>query len=407
MAIHSVSEVNRYIKELLGEEPLLRGLMIQGEISNFKRYPSGHCYFSLKDANAAIRCVMFRSRAQYLRFLPVNGLSVIASGSISVYERDGVYQFYVDSLTPQGQGDLALAFEQLKEKLTNEGLFNTELKQPLPRFPKKIGVVTSSAGAVLRDIYHVSKRRWPQIQLVLYPVQVQGEGAAEQIAAGIRFFNENYPVDTLIIGRGGGSMEDLWAFNEEIVVRAIYASQIPVISAVGHETDVTLSDFAADVRAATPSQAAELAVPDRQELLRYVHGLASNLQNLTVSRLQTKRQRLEQNLKQPLFVHPEMLLSERRERLDRALTKLQQSAEKQVQAKRHRTLLAIQHLDLLSPTNVLQHGYAMVQKEGKIVAHVQNLRAGDTVDLHLQDGTVPVRVLADGKEEKSCQEKSN
>ena len=261
MAVHSVSDVNRYLKDLLAGEPLLQGISVRGEISNFKQYPSGHCYFTLKDTNSALKCVMFRSRAQYLRFLPQNGMQVVAGGSIAVYERDGVYQLYVDNLIPEGTGDLALAFEQLKEKLAAEGLFDPARKQPLPAFPKKIGVVTSSAGAVLRDIYRVSKRRWPGIQLVLYPVQVQGEGAAEQIARGIDFFAEEYAVDVIIAGRGGGSMEDLWAFNEEPVVRAIAACPVPLISAVGHETDFTLADFAADVRAATPSQAAELAVP--------------------------------------------------------------------------------------------------------------------------------------------------
>lgn len=401
MAIHSVSEVNRYLKDLLSNEPVLHGMMVQGEISNFKRYPSGHCYFSLKDEKSAIKCVMFRSRAQYLRFLPTNGLNVIASGSISVYERDGVYQLYVDSLTPKGQGDLSLAYEQLKEKLTNEGLFAQELKKPLPVFPEKIGVVTSPAGAVLRDIYHVSKRRWPQIQLVLYPVQVQGEGAAEQIAAGIRFFNENYPVDVMIAGRGGGSMEDLWAFNEEIVVRAIYASDIPVISAVGHETDFTLADFAADVRAATPSQAAELAVPDRSELWRYVTGLISNLQNLTQSGLQAKKQHLEQILARPVLQQPITLLNERRQRLDYLTERLQELTSQRLREKQHEVQMALQRLDLLSPTHVLQHGYAMVQKDGAIVSRVQDLQKNDELTLRLQDGTARVKVLdVTGKDEE-------
>ncbi|MBQ2136638.1 MAG: exodeoxyribonuclease VII large subunit, partial [Selenomonas sp.] len=240
MAVHSVSEVNRYIKELLAREPVLSGMQVRGEISNYKQYPSGHCYFTLKDASSALKCVMFRSRAQYLRFKPENGMQVVAGGSLSVYERDGVYQLYVDSLMPEGTGDLAVAFEQLKKKLSAEGLFAEERKRPLPAFPKKIGVVTSSAGAVLRDIYRVSKRRWPAVQLVLYPVQVQGTEAAGQIARGIEFFSRTYPVDVIIAGRGGGSMEDLWAFNEEVVVRAIAAAQVPVISAVGHETDFTL-----------------------------------------------------------------------------------------------------------------------------------------------------------------------
>ena len=247
MGIHNVSEVTNYIKRMFQREPVL-GCIHRGELSNFRCYASGHCYFTLKDAASAIKCVMFRSRAQGLRFRPENGMQVVVSGSISVYERDGVYQLYADHMMPEGAGDLALAFEQLKARLASEGLFDDAHKQPLPRFPKRIGIVTSISGAVLRDIYHVSKRRWPAVQLVLRPVLVQGEEAAAQIAAAIAFFNEKYPVDVLIVGRGGGSMEDLWAFNEEPVVRAIYASKIPVISAVGHETDFTLADFASDQR---------------------------------------------------------------------------------------------------------------------------------------------------------------
>lgn len=397
MAIHSVSEVNRYLKELLSNEPLLHGMMVQGEISNFRQYPSGHCYFSLKDAEASIHCVMFRSRAQYLRFLPTDGLSVIASGSISVFERDGVYQLYVDALIPQGQGDLALALQQLKEKLTNEGLFDRELKKSLPRFPKKIGIVTSPAGAVLRDIYHVSKRRWPGVQLVLYPAQVQGEGSAEQIAAGIRFFNESYPVDTLIVGRGGGSMEDLWSFNEEIVVRAIYASKIPVISAVGHETDYTLADLAADVRAATPSQAAELAVPDREELLRRVQRLLNDIQTLSRQAVTLKAQRLHKSLASRALQRPETLLAERQQHFDRVWERLQHLMQAQLTQKQHRLRLSLQKLDLLNPAHVLANGYAIVTREQQLVTKVGEMKAGDRLTLHLQDGTAEVQVL-DGKE---------
>jgi len=256
MTVHSVSDVTQYIKGLFEGEEILSAILIRGELSNFKRYPSGHCYFTLKDAEASMKCVMFNGYARNLRFTPENGMQVIAGGSVSVYERDGVYQLYVNSLTPEGAGALALAFEQLKERLAAEGLFDETHKQPLPRFPRRIGIVTSSAGAVLRDIHKVTKRRWPGIQLILCPVLVQGTEAAGQIAGAVKCFNRKYPVDVLIVGRGGGSAEDLWAFNEEIVVRAIYDSKIPVISAVGHETDTTLADFVSDRRAATPSQAA-------------------------------------------------------------------------------------------------------------------------------------------------------
>ena len=322
MAIHSVSEVNNFIKQLLASTPILSSIMVRGEISNFKCYASGHCYFTLKDASSALKCVMFRSRAQHLRFQPVNGLSVIASGNIAVYERDGVYQLYVDSLVPEGKGDLALAYEQLKNRLAAEGLFAKERKKALPQFPKKIGVVTSLSGAVLRDIYHVTKRRWPAVQLVLYPVQVQGEFSAKQVALAIEFFNTKYAVDVMIVGRGGGSMEDLWSFNEEVVVRAIAASKIPIISAVGHETDFSLADFAADVRAATPSQAAELAVPDRDELKRYVVRMQRQLAQMARRELNERRLRLQACQKNKLLQRPELLLADRRQRLDNLISSL-------------------------------------------------------------------------------------
>ncbi|TYZ30198.1 exodeoxyribonuclease VII large subunit [Selenomonas caprae] len=393
MAIHSVSQVNKFIKGMFDREQLLRGIMVRGEISNFKCYPSGHCYFTLKDANSSLKCVMFRSRAQNLRFQPVNGLKAVAAGSISVYERDGAYQLYVDSLAPEGTGDLALAFEQLKVKLTEEGLFAAEHKKALPEFPRKIGVVTSSAGAVLRDIYHVAKHRWPAVQLVLRPVQVQGEGAAAQVAEAIRFFNESYPVDVLIVGRGGGSMEDLWAFNEECVVRAVYASRIPVISAVGHETDFTLADFAADVRAATPSNAAELAVPDRADLQRHVAGLMTRLSTQAHKGIESRRLRLAALLRSRVLQEPQTLLAERRQRLDAALRQLCQLAQQAVVDKRHAVSLALEKLDGMNPARVLQRGYVAAEKDGQLVTRAAQLRPHDRLSLVLQDGRVAVEVM--------------
>jgi len=394
MAVHSVSDVNRYLKELLAGEPLLQGISVRGEISNFKQYPSGHCYFTLKDTNSALKCVMFRSRAQYLRFLPQNGMQVVAGGSIAVYERDGVYQLYVDSLIPEGTGDLALAFEQLKEKLAAEGLFDPAGKQSLPAFPKKIGVVTSSAGAVLRDIYRVSKRRWPGIQLVLYPVQVQGEGAAEQIARGIDFFAEEYAVDVIIAGRGGGSMEDLWAFNEEPVVRAIAACPVPLISAVGHETDFTLADFAADVRAATPSQAAELAVPDRSEVMRQVENLTGQLTRQMQRELALRRQRLEGLLNSRVMRNPQSMLAERRQRLDFLLAGLQRTAKAELQDKQHKLGLILNRLAAINPAAVLGRGYGIVTKQDKLVSSIQNVEIDDELQLTFTDGRVKAKVLA-------------
>jgi len=394
MAVHSVSDVNRYLKDLLAREPLLSGLSVRGEISNFKQYPSGHCYFTLKDANSALKCVMFRSRAQYLRFLPQNGMQVVAGGTISVYERDGVYQLYVDSLMPEGTGDLALAFEQLKKKLSAEGLFEQSRKQPLPAFPKKIGVVTSPAGAVLRDIYRVSKRRWPSVQLVLYPVQVQGEGAAEQIARGIDFFAEEYAVDVIIAGRGGGSMEDLWAFNEEPVVRAIAACPVPLISAVGHETDFTLADFAADVRAATPSQAAELAVPDRAEVNRQVENLTSQLTRQMRREIDLRRQRLDHVLQSRVMRQPQSMLAERRQRLDFLLAGLQNTAKQELQNKSHGLKLLLNRLAAINPAAVLGRGYGIVTKQDKLVSSINAVEIDDEIQLSLTDGSLKARVLA-------------
>lgn len=391
MAVYSVSDVTRYIKSLLSQEQALQHLMVRGEISNFRCYPSGHCYFTLKDAASTLKCVLFSSRAQRLRFQPVNGLQVVATGNITVYEKDGAYQLLVDTLLPEGTGDLALAYEQLKEKLQAEGLFDQAHKQSLPRFPHRIGVVTSSAGAVLRDIYHVISHRWPAAQIVLYPVQVQGEGSAEQVAAGIEFFNRRHreqPVDVLIAGRGGGSMEDLWSFNEEIVVRAIYASKIPIISAVGHETDFTLADFAADVRAATPSQAAELAVPDRSELVRYVDSLSARLVQITKRQLQNKRLRLNAALQSTALRAPQQLLAERRQRLDKASLRLQQLMEAALKQRRHRLELALGKLDMLSPVHVLRRGYGLIEHGNSIVTSVKQIKPGDELVLTFKDGRI-------------------
>ncbi|WP_432646607.1 exodeoxyribonuclease VII large subunit [Mitsuokella sp.] len=394
MEIHSVSDVTRYIKTMFQRETVLSHLQVRGELSNFKCYASGHCYFTLKDANSCIKCVMFRSRAQYLRFRPENGMQVVVSGGISVYERDGVYQLYADRMTPEGAGDLALAFEQLKVKLAAEGLFDAAHKKPLPKFPKRIGIVTSISGAVLRDIYHVSKRRWPAIQLVLKPVLVQGEEAAEQIADAIRFFNEKYPVDVLIVGRGGGSMEDLWAFNEEPVVRAIYDSRIPVISAVGHETDFTLADFASDQRAATPSQAAELAVPDREDYLRYLESLRTQLGQQLKRALTEKRLRLDACCRSTALKNPHLLLASRLQRLDQARNKLDSLTKAQAQAKRHALEIVLQKLDLLNPMHILRQGYGIIEKEseGGAVSSIKDVKKGDELTVTLKDGRFSAEV---------------
>ena len=386
MAVHSVSDVNRYLKDLLAGEPLLQGISVRGEISNFKQYPSGHCYFTLKDTNSALKCVMFRSRAQYLRFLPQNGMQVVAGGSIAVYERDGVYQLYVDSLIPEGTGDLALAFEQLKEKLAAEGLFDPARKQPLPAFPKKIGVVTSSAGAVLRDIYRVSKRRWPGIQLVLYPVQVQGEGAAEQIARGIDFFAEEYAVDVIIAGRGGGSMEDLWAFNDEGLARAIYQCKTPIISAVGHETDTTLCDFVSDLRAPTPSAAAELAVPNKADLLENVQVLLRQAVSITEKQLEICYSDAEK-LSELVAAHsPLDTINKNIELVDAFADRASTTANHFYDTVLARSNELFTKVEALNPVAVLNRGFAYITHGDNNVSSVKDVKSGDSIDITLKDG---------------------
>ena len=387
MTVHSVSALTQYIKSMFQAEGLLRNVSVEGELSNYKMYASGHCYFTLKDETASLKGVMFKSRARLLRFQPENGMKVVATGEVSVYERDGAYQLYVERLLPVGAGELSVAFEQLKARLAAEGLFNEEHKKPLPPFPRTIGIVTSLSGAVLRDIYRVSKRRDANVRLVLYPTLVQGEGAAAEIAAAIRFFNEKYPVDLLIVGRGGGSAEDLWAFNEEPVVRAIYDSVIPVISAVGHETDTTLSDYASDVRAATPSQAAELAVPETAALIRRIGECEMRLQKAVKSRLYYERERVERLggffLKRP----PQVLLAERRQRLDMAAEALDHGMRRALLEKQHDFQVAAEKLEMLNPLHVIRRGYSVVEKDGAAVRSVKELAAGDGILVRLADGS--------------------
>ena len=405
--IQSVTEITKYIKSVVEQDLCLSSVVIRGEISNFKQYSSGHCYFTLKDAGAALKSVMFRSRAQQLRFTPENGMKVLASGAISVYERDGVYQLYTDTLLPEGAGELSVAFEQLKKKLSAEGLFAEDKKYKLPFFSKTIGVVTSVSGAVLRDIYRVAKRRNPAVKLVLYPVQVQGENSASQIAEAVSFFNCFYPVDLLIVGRAGGSMEDLWSFNEEILVRAIAASKIPVISAVGHETDFTLADFVADVRAATPSQAAELAVKDAAEWCRYVQSLKMQLQARVDHQMTRKRSRLEQCIKKRVMVMPRSLLAEKKQRLDYLTERCQELSVHQKNEKKHQLEILLERLSLLNPVSVLRRGYGIVQKQGKIIKSSSEPVAGDLLEITMQDGSFFSKVVAAGEEPDNGKSKKN
>lgn len=386
--IYSVSEVNNFLKELIDDDPVLRNIQVVGEISNFKRYPSGHCYFTLKDAGGAIKCVMFKSRAFNLRFEPKNGETVVAVGRIAVYERDGVYQLYTDLLLQQGKGDLMQAYEQLKRKLTQAGLFDTERKQALPVNPHTIGIVTSSAGAAVRDIITVSRRRNNGIKLLLYPVKVQGDGAAEEVAQAIKFFNKHKLADVLIVGRGGGSMEDLWAFNEEVAVRAVAASKIPVISAVGHETDFTLCDFAADARAATPSQAAEMAVADVEGYKQRVHFLLVRAQTLMQSRLAQEEHRVEALAASWALRDPERLFAEQAQRVDSASQKLTEAITRLVEQKEHAFALAAAKLDGISPLAVLGRGYSVTQKDYAVIRSTKQVSWGDEIVTTVADGTI-------------------
>ena len=383
----TVSELTRYLANLIGGDSALRNVAVTGEISNFKRYSSGHCYFNLKDRGAIIPCVMFRSHASRMRFQPGDGMQVIASGGVNVYAEGGKYQLYVSSMVPEGIGDLAAAFEQLKARLAGEGLFDEARKKPLPLYPRRIGIVTSPTGAVLRDIFRVSKLRFPGIRLVLKPVQVQGAGAAEQIAAAIDFFNEQYPVDVLIVGRGGGSMEDLWSFNEEIVVRAIYRSRIPVISAVGHETDFTLADFAADRRAATPSQAAEFAVRDAGELARYLAGLERRMTVSVRNFLASRHGRVADLMGRQVFRQPKLMLAQRQQGTDLLRERLIAATASEITRRRQQVCHLVDKLELVNPAGVLRRGYGIVQRQdGAVVSSVEQVNMGDVVKVSLSDG---------------------
>ncbi len=387
--IYSVGEINNFIKNILEGEPELRNVQVIGEVSNFKRYPTGHCYFTLKDAGALLKCVMFRSKAQGLRFEPVNGETVVAIGRIAVYERDGVYQLYTDILKQQGLGDLMQAYNKLKQKLERAGLFAAERKRALPVNPHTVGIITSQAGAAVRDIITVARRRNSGIKLLLYPVKVQGAGAAAEIAAAVEFFNRHKLADVLIVGRGGGSIEDLWAFNEERTVRAVAASKIPVVSAVGHETDYTLCDFAADVRAATPSQAAELAVADVEGYRRRVEYLLKRSQSLMRTRLAQYEHRLDVASSSWALRDAERLFAAQMQRTDAAVQRLREAMAGLQQQRQHALALAAARLDSLSPLAVLARGYTVTQKDDyTLLQSAQQVHWGDELITTLADGTV-------------------
>ena len=391
--IFSVTEVNELVKLLLDNEPMLSGLFVRGGLSNYKAYPSGHHYFSLKDAEGAIRCVMFRREAMGLRFRPENGMKVLVTGRVSVFPRDGAYQLYCDTMTPEGAGDLALAFEQLKAQLYKEGLFDEAHKKPLPRFPERIAIVTSSAGAAVHDMIRILRRRYPLAKVILLPVRVQGAEAPGELCAAIAWANLHRVADLLITGRGGGSMEDLWAFNDERVARAIYASEIPVISAVGHEPDVTIADYVADLRAATPSNAAELAVPDRNEVYGRLLSLEKRLEGEMGHRLAQSRRRLDRLAKSRAMTRPEAYFQAKRLLLDYQSRRLNQALERTVAQNRERLAGLAAALDAMSPMKVLGRGYAIARNgEGRVLSSVKQTGAGETLSLRLADGSLRCHV---------------
>ena len=385
--IFTVSEVNQFIKDLLDNVPPLQEVLLRGEISNYKLYPSGHHYFTLKDSQCSLKCVMFRGSAARLRFRPENGMQVIASGRISVYPRDGAYQLYCTSLTPEGAGDLSVAFEQLKEKLRKEGLFDETHKKPLPPYPRRIAIVTSPAGAAVHDMIRILRRRYPIARVLLLPVRVQGVEAPPEIVGAIRYANRWKLADVLITGRGGGSMEDLWAFNDERVARAIYASEIPVISAVGHEPDVTIADFVADRRASTPSNAAEIAVPDMAELLQRLDSFRSRMAQGTLNGLERQDRRLKALAEKRGLTDPLAFVQDKRLQLDYVQQKLLTAANAQWQEEQRRFAALAAKLDALSPLKVLGRGYAMARTEdGAVLRTAAQVQSGDTIHLRLAQG---------------------
>ncbi|WP_297197882.1 exodeoxyribonuclease VII large subunit [uncultured Flavonifractor sp.] len=392
--VYTVSQVNQYIKTLLDRDQVLTALYVRGEISNYKAYPSGHHYFSLKDGEGAIRCVMFKREAISLRFRPENGMKVIAFGRVAVFPRDGQYQLYCSTLTPEGVGDLHLAFEQLKQKLYAEGLFDPAHKKPIPQYPRRIALITSSAGAAVRDMVRILGARWPMAEVFVLPVRVQGTEAPGELCAALAWANRHWVADLIITGRGGGSMEDLWAFNDENVARTIYHSDIPVISAVGHEPDVTIADFVADLRAATPSNAAELAVPDQNDVAVQLRQISGRMAQAMGRRLEAARRELDRASQCRALQNPMNYVDDKRMLLDYQREKLAAGLTASLSRERERFAALASKLDALSPLKVLGRGYAIPQKEdGGVVRSTTDVIPGDALRLRVADGEISCQVV--------------
>ena len=389
----SVTELNRYIKEKIASDEALSNIIVKGEISNFKNHYTGHMYFTLKDENSLIKCIMFKTYAQKLNFMPKDGMKVFVLGGVSVFERDGIYQIYVKAMQEDGIGALYRKYEELKKDLETKGLFEQEHKQRIPKMPKIIGVLTSQTGSVIRDIINVSTRRNPNVYIRLLPVPVQGEDAAPKIVKGIKKMNEENLADVLILARGGGSLEDLWPFNEEEVAYAIYESKIPIISAVGHETDFTIADFVADLRAPTPSAAAELAVPDIYEITQKIASFQNRLRLSLNKKLEIMKLRYEKCMSSAVFKDPTRMISDYYLKVDSQIKRLEKVIENKKQVEKEKYVKLVSKLDALSPLKTLTRGYSIIESDDKIVKSVNDLSKGQKVEIRLVDGKKEAQVL--------------
>ena len=389
----TVSDLNKYIKDKISDDEYLNNVLVKGEISNFKNHYTGHMYFTLKDENSLIKCICFKSYANRLTFIPKDGMKVMVFGGVSVFERDGVYQIYVKAMEEDGVGDLYAKYQELKENLEKQGLFDDIHKKKIPLMPKVIGVLTSKTGSVIKDIINVSTRRNPNCYIRLYPVPVQGDGAAVKIAEGIEFMNKNKLADVIILARGGGSLEDLWPFNEEIVAHSIYNSEIPIISAVGHETDFTIADFVADLRAPTPSAAAELAVPDVYELEQKINSYRDRLRMALIKKTEILRLRYEKCMSSHVFKEPTRRINENYILLDKYIKQLENEISKIQEREKTKYLELIAKLDAYSPLKTLLRGYSITEKQGKIVKSVNELEKDDIIKIKLSDGNKEAKVM--------------
>lgn len=389
----SVSQLNSYIKDKIADDEYLNNVLVKGEISNFKNHYTGHMYFTLKDENSLIKCIMFKSYAQRLDFMPKDGMKVFVLGGVSVFERDGVYQIYAKAMQEDGVGVLYKKYEELKQRLELEGYFDESHKQKIPLMPKTIGVLTSQTGSVIRDIINVSTRRNPNVNIRLFPVPVQGEGAAEKIADGIRFMNDNNLADVLILARGGGSLEDLWPFNEEIVAHAIYNSKIPIISAVGHETDFSISDFVADLRAPTPSAAAELAVPDVYEIKQKINTYQNRLRLSLIKKVEIMKLRYEKCMSSRVFKEPLRNINDNYLKIDSYVKRLENTIKVQQKEEKTKYIELVSKLDALSPLKTLTRGYSIAEQNNKIIKSAKELNTGDKIDIRFVDGKREAEIL--------------